>query len=83
MNDKKLMVEIQENSTELFSRKDILRRAGVYKQVNNNHMRFVSSGQREIFVFGDGCPLYKTAFPDETEKNLVEVKEKIVFQPIE
>lgn len=79
----KPIVEIQTNASQkLFSRNDILTRAGVYKYPDKKtRIRFVSNGQREIFILGDGCPIYKSDFAGN-EMELVEAEEKIVFMPI-
>lgn len=64
----------------LYCRSEMAKEEGIYVQVNCNTLRFVSNGQGEIFIFGDGCLLYKSMFADGLEQKYIKVKEEIVFR---
>ena len=78
----KLIVKIpRKERNKLLSRAEILHTDGVYHDESIPHLRFVVS-QAQCFIFGDGCPLYKSDNPNLNKPRYIKVDEKIVFQPI-
>lgn len=79
-NNKHVVIEKSQPTHKIYTREEAKIEEGIYKEIGSERLRFVSNGQGEIFIFGDGCLVYKTMFPDLNERNLVKTDEKIYFK---
>lgn len=63
----------------MYSREEARFIEGIFMDPNTPKIRFVSNGQGEIFIIGDGCLIYKPRFQNLTNKSLIKVNETITF----